>query len=425
MNKIQLECSFIESSYLHIIDYTELQSAKEMRDKYDEQLEYLWKLQFNIDKLVNISWKERFEELEKELFLSECKLHLSYCSTMKEKQILCNNSKEEETYLLNDIEINNSKNSEESLILHYNKLIKNRQNSKNLTSTEGVIKDLSIRIKSGEWELTKLMSIVFYLYSYSESSDYDIWEELPVIIHDRKFDENSEFDMNLEASRFIRMWGRKNVNSKIIQNKLIEHISELRDIKKQLEIKTKQLQIQATTDPLTGLKNRWEIDKLFKVKYNNVQRLWAKSWYVIFDLDWFKDVNDNLGHHSWDEILQVLSNILQSHFKRPEDVIWRLGWDEFILIIDGEQNHIENKLYNLWNDINIILNNILSIQNYNKNWNKNIQITSSMWIMNIQTNDSIQEIMKKSDTALYEVKNSWKNWYLFSWETLRNFEEIN
>lgn len=87
---------------------------------------------------------------------------------------------------------------------------------------------------------------------------------------------------------------------------------------------------QAYTDTLTGLKNRRAMDHV-------MHRLIAtQSQFALMniDLDYFKAVNDTLGHAAGDHVLQKVARIMVDE-TRAEDTVARIGGDEFVIIFDG------------------------------------------------------------------------------------------
>ena len=94
---------------------------------------------------------------------------------------------------------------------------------------------------------------------------------------------------------------------------------------------------QATHDALTGLVNRREFERLL------AQALQDPAGYILcyLDLDQFKIVNDTCGHGAGDELLRQVTTMLQSQI-RPNDVLGRLGGDEFGLLL--QQCELEQAL---------------------------------------------------------------------------------
>ena len=106
--------------------------------------------------------------------------------------------------------------------------------------------------------------------------------------------------------------------------------------------KLEQLEELATTDELTGLKNRrytWEFGKqIIELAEKNS----AKVTLLIFDIDDFKRYNDTYGHSVGDEILKQAS-VLIKRCCRSHDIVSRVGGDEFAVIFWSQPKHDRNK----------------------------------------------------------------------------------
>jgi diguanylate cyclase (GGDEF)-like protein len=101
----------------------------------------------------------------------------------------------------------------------------------------------------------------------------------------------------------------------------------------------RKLQINATTDPLTGLYNRRFFDDYFEKEINRSMRYTHKLALVVFDLHRFKEVNDRFGHPQGDALLQMAASTLRKSL-RTSDYAFRIGGDEFALLLpqsDTEQ----------------------------------------------------------------------------------------
>ncbi len=103
------------------------------------------------------------------------------------------------------------------------------------------------------------------------------------------------------------------------------------------ELKT--LQLNAVTDPLTGLYNRRVFAEAFEKELNRARRYSSPLGLVILDLHRFKEVNDKHGHPRGDDVLRAAASTLKKAL-RTSDSAFRIGGDEFALLLpqtDAEQ----------------------------------------------------------------------------------------
>jgi diguanylate cyclase (GGDEF)-like protein len=103
------------------------------------------------------------------------------------------------------------------------------------------------------------------------------------------------------------------------------------------ELKT--LQLNAVTDPLTGLYNRRLFSETFEKELNRGRRYGSPLGLVVLDLHRFKEVNDKHGHPRGDEVLRAAAVTLKKAL-RTSDSAFRIGGDEFALLLpqtDAEQ----------------------------------------------------------------------------------------
>ena len=103
------------------------------------------------------------------------------------------------------------------------------------------------------------------------------------------------------------------------------------------ELKT--LQVNAVTDPLTGLYNRRLFAETFEKELNRARRYGLPLGLVVLDLHRFKEVNDKHGHPLGDEVLRAAATTLRKAL-RTSDSAFRIGGDEFALLLpqtDAEQ----------------------------------------------------------------------------------------
>ncbi len=112
----------------------------------------------------------------------------------------------------------------------------------------------------------------------------------------------------------------------ILQAYLREKASRASFIAKQ------QLIELAEHDPLTGLFNRRAFNQRLEDLVRQARREKVGLAVLAMDIDYFKDVNDGLGHHFGDQVLVAAADAIRSALKRPLDCVARMGGDEFVAV---------------------------------------------------------------------------------------------
>ena len=185
------------------------------------------------------------------------------------------------------------------------------------------------------------------------------------------------------------------------ENHNISHfVSVFSDITKRKENEA-ELRKLASSDVLTGLPNRsfFQANQARLVKSNINHAL------LVFDLDNFKKINDSMGHQIGDAILcQVTKRML--NLVRKQDTIYRLGGDEFSIIIEGT-----NDIHTITTLAKEILTTIALPF---KIRNQEVVLYSSIGIV-LFPEDGLtgHELLKNADTAMYHAKGSGGNRYQF------------
>ena len=115
-------------------------------------------------------------------------------------------------------------------------------------------------------------------------------------------------------------------------------MNALRGLAQRLEGDKQQAQAQALTDTLTGLRNR----RALSLALDKLMRAQTSFALMHIDLDFFKSVNDTLGHAAGDHVLQVVAEVLQRE-TRGQDTVARVGGDEFVVVFSDmtERSRLE------------------------------------------------------------------------------------
>lgn len=169
-------------------------------------------------------------------------------------------------------------------------------------------------------------------------------------------------------------------------------------IKLKIEKELLDKKIQAQTDPLTNLLNRFGLENNIKKLIGNTS---GKSILIMFDLDNFKLINDELGHPVGDEVLKMFSVTLKSFFDK-NDFICRLAGDEFIVFIDNyiERGILEEQLKNLLKKLHENL----------REYYKRYKLSTSIGVIYVDKKvDTYENIYARVDCALYKAKNLGKD----------------
>ena len=162
----------------------------------------------------------------------------------------------------------------------------------------------------------------------------------------------------------------------------------------------KEIEQQAYTDSLTGLSNRLCFEKDLGKQIIEAKRIGGTGALLYLDLDDFKHINDGLGHKYGDVLLQSIAHSLQK-VEDIENTCYRIGGDEFVVIIEPQN----------FSQMEKIVSDIQKI--FSKPWflkDKDYYCTMSMGIVTFpDSGDSVQELVKKADIAMYEAKKNGKN----------------
>ncbi|ESP94990.1 putative bifunctional diguanylate cyclase/phosphodiesterase [Pseudoalteromonas luteoviolacea] len=178
----------------------------------------------------------------------------------------------------------------------------------------------------------------------------------------------------------------------------------LRDIteRKQYE---QQLETMAKFDELTSLPNRTLLMDRIQSAIGRARRFDNNVAIIFLDLDRFKIINDTLGHDTGDKLLQLVATRLSEGI-RELDTVARLGGDEFVILLENLEHkehaaHVAEKIVS-------VFESAFDIDGHQ------LFVTGSLGIATYPENgETAYDLIKCADTAMYAVKDSSRNNYMF------------
>jgi diguanylate cyclase (GGDEF)-like protein len=182
-----------------------------------------------------------------------------------------------------------------------------------------------------------------------------------------------------------------------LEQKIYERTESLLDTQKELLEDNSELTRMALTDNLTGLSNRTHMNRILRQEYSRFERHGQRFGIIMLDIDHFKNVNDKLGHDTGDRVLKKLASIIASAV-RSSDFVARWGGEEFLICCTTIEEI----------DLLPIAETIRQLV-ANADFDRIGHITASLGCAAIVKGESIRELIKRADVALYEAKNNGRN----------------
>ncbi len=182
----------------------------------------------------------------------------------------------------------------------------------------------------------------------------------------------------------------------------------LRDITDRLKTEHDLRQAQdelvrlAHTDYLTGIHNRRFFMQRLTEEIERVRRHGSQLSVLLFDLDYFKKVNDQCGHYAGDQILRAVADV-STRVKRITDIAARIGGEEFALLLpETDQAGAVRTAQRLRQSIARITHPETQAQR--------IRITASIGVATVSAvSQDLENVLNHADEALYKAKHSGRN----------------
>jgi diguanylate cyclase (GGDEF)-like protein len=178
-------------------------------------------------------------------------------------------------------------------------------------------------------------------------------------------------------------------------------------VKTQIQLKTKTdlLGKLASLDGLTEIANRRAFDAAMERQWSQARRTTMPLSLLVLDIDKFKQYNDYYGHPAGDECLKQLARTLLQHTQRAEDMVARLGGEEFAVLLphtDSTGAMLRAEQYRQAIEMLKIPHIMGSPQPF-------ISISVGVATLQARNYDSSMELLQAADDALYQAKNLGRN----------------
>ena len=173
-------------------------------------------------------------------------------------------------------------------------------------------------------------------------------------------------------------------------------VATSKDVSSQMELEEK-LKLMATTDALTGIYNRYKMNEEIDFEIKKAKRYHKSFALVMFDIDFFKVINDTYGHDVGDKVLEELAQIVSGSI-RQTDTFARWGGEEFMILLRNSDS-----------DSAILLAEKIRKKVESFLFADGIEITISLGISVFTERKTKETLLKEADEALYRAKALGRN----------------
>jgi diguanylate cyclase (GGDEF)-like protein len=159
----------------------------------------------------------------------------------------------------------------------------------------------------------------------------------------------------------------------------------------------RDLRLQATTDPLTGLNNRLKFDQVLANEMLRSQRYKTPFSLILYDVDHFKEVNDTHGHQVGDKVLIQLSRFIADRI-RSTDFLARWGGEEFVIVVPESDSRAACQFADKLRDAiaQLVFDQVGTV-------------TCSFGVAQYEDGEVAEAFISRADDALYRAKINGRN----------------
>ncbi len=217
------------------------------------------------------------------------------------------------------------------------------------------------------------------------------------------YNEHTESNFKVAHKKLIIIATALEENTQLLSKDLKNHSHEVDALStkvRKLERELKDAKDASKEDFLTKLYNKRALDEFMKVKEGEFERYNRNFSVVMFDLDHFKNVNDNFGHDAGDAVLSAFAKILKKE-ARSVDIVGRFGGEEFMALLSETDSKggaiFAEKVRKYVQKAHFMYNG------------ERIAVTVSCGVSERKKHASLQNVINSADEYLYKAKKDGRN----------------
>ena len=186
--------------------------------------------------------------------------------------------------------------------------------------------------------------------------------------------------------------------------------TKLEEATMKLRRANKKLENVSYTDSLTGLHNRRYFNMIYDRELKRAKRNNSYITFMMLDIDFFKQYNDTYGHVEGDFALKSVAKVLKDTLRRPADFVFRLGGEEFgVLLVQTDESNSAKLARDICDDIR-------GREIKHENSKVNQYLTMSIGVVCCIADDALNEdiLISRADEMLYEAKETGRDRYIIT-----------
>jgi len=235
--------------------------------------------------------------------------------------------------------------------------------------------------------------------------------EIDVASYERKkfLESYSQIKMQLGIILFFIIMAVLIISLYVFRSIQNDH-TKLEGTTKKLKRANKKLENVSYTDSLTNLHNRRYFNLVYEKELKRAKRKNSYITFMMLDIDFFKQYNDTYGHVEGDYALKIVSKTLNDTLKRPSDYVFRLGGEEFGVLLTETDESSSAKL------ARDICDSIRAKQLKHENSKANEYVTISIGVVCCIADDALDDevLISRADEMLYEAKETGRDRYIIT-----------